>query len=86
MCASLRARAAVVIVGLPGALAWLFNTVVKPLAPPKVQEKIRVVSSGSEAKEYARVGVALEHVPAALGGTMQGWPPGPDARQMAPSS
>lgn len=102
-----QALGTIVIINLPGALAWIFNKVpmrkpahashaptrwhacehpqksqvVKPLAPPKVQDKIQVVASSSKAREaYAKLGIAPEHVPVDLGGNMPAWPPTPDAR------
>ena len=65
--------------GLPSAVAFLFRTVVMPLAPKKVQEKIRVTNHPT--KEFERLGVSSEHVPAALGGSMASWPPEHDARR-----
>ena len=58
------------------------SQVVKPLAPPKVQDKIQVVASSSKAREaYAKLEIAPEHVPVDLGGDMPAWPPTPDARR-----
>jgi len=71
-----------VIVGLPSAVSFLFKTMVMPLAPKKVQEKIRVTAE--PAKEFERIGLGLEHVPKPLGGTMIIWPPKEDARCLAP--
>ena len=50
-----------------------------PLAPKKVQEKIRVTNHPT--KEFERLGVSSEHVSAALGGSMASWPPEHDARR-----
>lgn len=77
-----QALGTIVMVKLPGALSFLFNTIVKPLAPAKVQEKIRIASD--PAKELAKVGIPLEHVPSVLGGTMDSWPPPKDARSLPP--
>jgi len=77
-----QALGTIVILGLPSALSWIFNNVVKPLAPPKVQDKIRVASNAG--KEYARLGIDLAHVPHSLGGMQEGWPPRPDARLTPP--
>jgi len=70
-----------VIVGLPGSIAFLFKTVVMPLAPKKVQEKIRVASDPPA--EFKRIGLGLEHVPVPLGGAAL-WPPPEDARVTPP--
>ena len=77
-----QALGTIVLVNLPGALAFLFNTIVKPLAPAKVQEKIRVASNA--AKEFERIGLPLSDVPSVLGGQMKAWPPTPDARSSPP--
>lgn len=71
-----------VIVGLPSTVAFLFKTMVMPLAPKKVQEKIRVTST--PVNEFERLGIGVEHVPQPLGGTMAVWPPADDARHTAP--
>ena len=70
------------MVKLPGALSFLFNTIVKPLAPAKVQEKIRIASD--PVKEFGKIGLPLEHVPSVLGGSMESWPPPSDARLVPP--
>ena len=77
-----QALGAIVLVNLPGALSFLFNTIVKPLAPSKVQEKIRVASNPK--KEYARLELNLDDIPSEVGGNLTTWPPDPDARHQPP--
>lgn len=83
-----QALGAIIIVGLPWAVAALFNGVVKPLAPVKVQEKIRVAAASATgpAKEYVKLGIPVDQVPAfsAFGGEMTEWPPPTDVRRSPP--
>jgi len=80
-----QALGTIVVVNLPGALAFIFNSMIKPLAPPKVQDKIKVVSGEKKTREaYAALGLQLKDVPDVLGGEKQGWPPAPDARKTPP--
>ena len=73
------------VVNLPSALVWIFNNLVKPLAPAKVQDKIQVAPAGAKAGEaYVKLGLRLDYVPASVGGQLQAWPPTPDARHKPP--
>jgi len=77
-----QALGTLVIIGLPGVMTWLFNSVVKPLAPPKVQDKIQVTSDPP--KVYVKLGLSIDDVPQSMGGKAEGWPPKIDARYTPP--
>lgn len=71
-----QAAGTIVIVNLPGPLVFIFNRLARPLFPKKMQEKIRVAGSAAKAREtFASLGIALEAVPACVGGDSPAWPP-----------